>query len=133
LIFVDSSVWIDFYNDIDTAAATRLEAAIRSKEVIVGDLVLTELLQGFRSDAIARKVHAELQAFETVTVLNPDIAILAAHHYRLLRVKGITVRKTIDTLIATRCIAEGWSLLHRDPDYEPFVTHLGLRPAIRAH
>ncbi|MEM1412781.1 MAG: PIN domain nuclease [Pseudomonadota bacterium] len=127
MIFVDSSVWIDYFNGTDGAAASRLDALLGREPLVVGDIVLTEVLQGFRSESGYRKAARLMGAFETVTVLGPQRARLAANHHRQLRRLGITVRKTIDTLIATCCIDQEFWLLHADRDFEPFVRHCGLR------
>jgi predicted nucleic acid-binding protein len=93
----------------------------------MGDLVLTEVLQGIKSDREFRLVRKSLSALDTVQVVNPALAVASARHYRSLRGLGITVRKTIDCLIATWCIEHGVPLLYTDRDYEPFVEHLGLQ------
>jgi predicted nucleic acid-binding protein len=98
--------------------------------LVVGDVVITEVLQGFRTDADFRKARELMSAFDTVNVLGAERAVRAAENHRTLRRLGVTVRKTIDTLIATCCIDEGYWLLHADRDFEPFVRHLGLREVV---
>ena len=130
MILVDSSVWIDYFRDVDTPQVERLDAALGSEPVAIGDLMLTEVLQGFfaeRDFAVALEL---LGALDRVEIAGHEIAVEAARHFRALRAKGITVRKTIDTLIATRCIHDGLPLLYSDRDFDPFVTHLGLRDAM---
>jgi len=95
--------------------------------ILVGDLVLLEVLQGARDEAHAAKFERNLRAYRIVTMCNPDIAVRAAHNYRLLRAHGITVRKTIDLIIGTFCIAGDHILLHADRDFEPMAAFLGLR------
>lgn len=131
MIFVDSSVWIDYFRGIRTAETDRLDVLLGEEEVIVGDVVLVEVLQGFDAD---RDFKAALTLFETLLMVETggsDIAVEAARNFRRLRAKGIRVRKTIDTLIATRCIHSRFSLLYSDRDFDPFVEHLGLRSAMR--
>lgn len=132
MIFVDSSVWIAYFNGIDSAQTNALDTALDTSRIVVGDVVLTEVLQGFRADADFRRARALLLNLDVRAVLNPERALLAADHYRLLRNKGITVRKTMDTLIATFCIEEGLPLLHDDKDFLPFEQHLGLMRAVIA-
>ena len=129
-LFVDSSVWIDLFNDRPARAVEYLAAHIRRERVVVGDLVLMEVLQGSRSDREMGRLHAALLEFDFVTVGSRAVALAAAQNYRTLRARGVTVRKTNDCLIATRCIAEGWALLYSDRDFDPFVAYLGLRSAL---
>lgn len=127
MIMVDSSVWIDFFGDSMTLEVDTLASHIRDGRVLMGDLVLTEVLQGIKSDREFRFVHRSLSALDTVQVVTPALAVASAHNYRSLRGLGITVRKTIDCLIATWCIEHGVPLLFSDRDFEPFVEHLGLQ------
>ncbi|HXP32159.1 MAG TPA: PIN domain nuclease [Stellaceae bacterium] len=127
MIVVDSSVWIDHLNDADSAEVRRLRGIVGRQPILVGDLILCEVLQGLRSEREARLVEAGLRRFDIASMLNPDLASRAAGNYRQLRGRGITVRKTIDLIIATFCIEHGHVLLHSDRDYDPFVQHLGLR------
>jgi len=85
------------------------------------------VLQGFQSDRDFRKARQILGIFQVIGLVDPQVALQAARNHRLLRGKGITPRKTIDTLIATSCILKGLTLLHSDRDFDPFSTHLGLR------
>lgn len=126
MILVDSSVWIDFFNGRDTAQVAVLDGALGRTPVLVGDLILTEVLQGFRRDGDVERALQAFEAFERVEIGGFDIAVQAAVNFRRLRAAGVTVRKTIDCLIATRCLAEGYPLLTSDRDFEPFSKHLGL-------
>ncbi|NTS63626.1 PIN domain nuclease [Sphingomonas sp. HHU CXW] len=131
MILPDSSVWIDLLAGRDTPQANLLRRLLDDNFVIaVGDLILTEVLQGTRSERHYQETLAVLSAFEQVTLVNRDIAIEAARNYQHLRGLGITIRKTIDTLIATRCIHDAIPLLYSDRDYDPFVQYLGLRSAM---
>jgi hypothetical protein len=126
LIFVDSSVWIDYFRGDPTAEADRLDALLGEEELVVGDIVLAEVLQGFSRDSDFETAHDLMTKLRIVEVGGRDAAVAAAHNFRALRRQGITIRKTIDTLIATRCILDGFSLLYSDRDFDPFVEHLGL-------
>lgn len=130
MILVDSSVWIDYLRNTASPQTELLEQLFQREPLAVGDLILTEVLQGCESErvfAVARDLLSELHV---VTICDRDIAIEAARNFRRLRARGITVRKTIDTLIATRCIADASPLLYSDRDFDPFVAHLGLRSAM---
>jgi hypothetical protein len=129
VILVDSSVWIDFFRGTDTPQVARLEQLFAQARIAVGDLILAEVLQGFRSDREFEQARKALDVFEFVELGGLDIAVKAARNHRTLQTRGFTVRKTIDTIIATKCIDAGYSLLHADRDFEPFQTHLGLRVA----
>ena len=128
-IVVDSSVWIDFFNGRSTTEVRRLDAYLGTERIIVGDLVLCEVLRGFRDTSHARHVDQLLGLCEPAVFGGEHIARLAADHYRSLRALGISIRKTIDLLIGTWCIEHGVMLLHSDRDFRPLVTHLGLREA----
>jgi predicted nucleic acid-binding protein len=127
VILVDSSVWIDHFRDAATEPVLRLRALIGRELLLVGDLVLCEVLQGVRSDAEARLVEEALREFELVTLVDPELAIIAAANYRLLRGRGVTVRTTVDLVIGTFCIERGHVLLHNDRDFEPMERFLGLQ------
>jgi len=129
VILVDSSVWIDYFIGNDCEETDFLDRTLGSREVAIGDLILTEVLQGFRRDKdyqIARGVLTELTVFE---LLGKKMAIASADNFRKLRKKGITVRKTADVIIASYCIEHRLPLLFSDKDFQPFVKHLGLRSA----
>ncbi|MCZ4312202.1 PIN domain nuclease [Comamonadaceae bacterium G21597-S1] len=127
MILVDSSVWIDFFNGTPTPQTNTLDTLLASEPVAIGDLILAEVLQGFRSERAFNEARRLLGALELVVLGGADIAIEAARNFRRLRAKGVTVRKTVDTFIATRCIVSNLVLLHNDRDFDPFERHLGLR------
>ena len=129
MILVDSSVWIDYFRGDSTPQVEMLDALLGNEPLAMGDLILAEVLQGFQSEREFNQAKQLLLSFEIVEIVGKDIAIQAARNFRTLRGHGITVRKTVDTLIATRCIHGGLILLHSDRDFDPFVTHLGLRVA----
>ncbi len=127
MIVVDSSVWIDYFNGTESAAAERLDGLLGVTRLAVGDIILAEVLQGFRDDAqykLARQTMIALPVFE---MLGQTMAIRSAENYRSLRERGITIRKTLDVIIATYCIEHDHSLLFEDKDFLPFVRYLGLK------
>lgn len=131
MILVDSSVWIDTLAGRDTVQTRALQGIVTAELTVgVGDLVLMEVLQGTRGHAGYHTALQHLSAFDVVQISDARIALAAALNYRHLRDKGITIRKTIDTLIATRCILDRLPLLYSDRDFDPFVQHLGLRSAM---
>jgi hypothetical protein len=127
MILVDSSIWIDYFRGAATAGAEALDALLGRELLAVGDLILAEVLQGFRSDADFNAARRLMTSLELVELGGHDLAIEAARNFRRLRERGVTVRKTIDTMIATRCIESDLVLLHADRDFDPFVEYLGLR------
>lgn len=127
MILVDSSVWIDYFNGIDNRETDLLDALLGSEPLMTGDLILTEVLQGFRHDRDFRRARAALERLFFAPMVGHDIAIKSAGNYRVLRQRGFTVRKTIDVLIATFCIENGHTLLHSDRDFDAMVEGLGLR------
>jgi predicted nucleic acid-binding protein len=132
MVLVDSAVWIDFFNDKDAPHIATLENYIQNRpDVVVGDLVLVEVLQGVRSVSEFQRCLFHMNSFTQIQICDTQSAIQAARNYRHLRSRGITTRKTIDTLIATRCIIDGIELLYNDRDFDPFVEHLGLISAVR--
>ncbi len=130
MILVDSSVWIDFFRGKETTQTIRLEALLDTQELAVGDLILAEVLQGFSDEGDFTKAQFIMTTMDVVELVGEEIALQAAQNYRFLRSRGITIRKTIDTIIATKCITEGYKLLHSDRDFDPFVTHLGLQVVV---
>jgi len=132
LILVDSSVWIDYFRGTVTPQTDRLDALLGSEPLATGDLMLAEVLQGFVDERDFEQARRLLDTLDLVCVGGREIALGAARNFRTLRRLGITARKTIDTLIATRCIVDGYALLYSDRDFDPFVQHLGLRPALAA-
>ncbi len=127
MIVVDSSVWIDYFNGADTRETTLLHGILGTEPVVIGDLVLAEVLQGFRRDSDFHRGRTALETLIFEPMVGRAIALASARNYRALRAAGVTVRKTIDVLIATFCIEKGHALLHADRDFEPMKRHLGLR------
>lgn len=127
MILVDSSVWIDFFRGTQSPQVDLLDALLGKEQLVIGDLILAEVLQGFGSERDFNQAHKTLDAFSVVELGGKVIAVQAARNFRALRALGITVRKTIDTIIATRCIESGYTLLHSDRDFDAFAMHLGLR------
>lgn len=130
VIVVDSSVWIDFFRGANTPQVERLDALLGTAPLFVGDLILAEVLQGFSRETDFNQARRLLMSLDIITLGGADIALQAARNYRVLRTQGVTIRKTIDTIIATRCIEDDLSLLYSDRDFDPFVEHLGLRSAM---
>jgi predicted nucleic acid-binding protein len=129
VILVDSSVWIDYFRGTSSAQTDQLDALLGNELIVIGDLILTEVLQGFNAERDFNQAKKLLNALEVVDLGGQKIAIQAAQNFRTLRAMGITVRKTIDTLIATYCIENRIPLLYSDRDFDPFVQHLGLDSA----
>jgi predicted nucleic acid-binding protein len=130
VILVDSSVWIDYFRGMQSSQADRLHALLGNEPLATGDLVLAEVLQGFGSAQDFNQGKKLLTSLPIIELVGGNIAIQAANNLRTLRSLGITVRKTIDTLIATSCIEKGLALLYSDKDFDPFVEHLGLQSAM---
>ena len=127
MVIVDSTIWIDYLNGKRDLQTEWLDAYLPRERIGLADLTLCEVLQGFREQVRFERAYARLMLLPVVNTGGAAIAIAAAENYRILRAKGITVRKTIDCLIATFCIRHGHVLLHRDRDFDPFEKHLGLR------
>lgn len=130
MIIVDSSVWIDYFNANDTVQASHLDFLLGQQEVGIGDVILTEVLQGFTHDADYQQAKELMLYFDVFPLLGEKLAITSADNYRFLRKKGITVRKTTDVIIASFCIVNNYPLLFNDRDFKPFVKYLGLIPAL---
>ena len=126
MILVDSSVWIDYFRGTITAQTEKLDHLLGSELLATGDLMLTEVLQGFDGNQDFLRAKKLLMALTVIEIGGEGVAIQAPQNFRTLRRRGVTVRKTIDSLIATRCIEDGHQLLHSDKDFEPFAEHLGL-------
>jgi predicted nucleic acid-binding protein len=126
VIVVDSTVWIDFLNGRKAPHVRRPDAALGATEMIVGDLIFCEVLQGLDGEREAREVEALLRRFEIVSMVGHAVAVAASRDFRTLRRRGITIRKTIDLLIGTWCIENRRPLLHNDKDFHPMALHLGL-------
>ena len=129
MIVVDSSVWIDYFSGKMTPAAEKLDSLLGETPIAAGDLMLVEVLQGFKTDNDFAKARDLLMSLNIVNMLNMTIALKSAANFRTLRKKGVTVRKTIDTIIATYCIENKLPLLYSDKDFQPFEKHLKLQNA----
>jgi len=130
VIVVDSSVWIDYFSGKKTPAAEKLDSLLGNTPIAAGDLMLVEVLQGFRTDNDFATARELLMSLTVVNMLNTSIALRSAENFRTLRKKGVTVRKTIDTIIATYCIENNFSLLYSDTEFRPFQRYLNLRSAL---
>lgn len=133
MIFVDSSVWIDYFNGKATPQTDWLHQILGVQLIATGELVLSEVLQGFRHDADYEQAKNLLLSLEFLPMLDQSIALLSAQYFRLLRKQGITVHKTMGVLIATFCISKDLPLLYADKDFEPFQKHLGLKNGLPVH
>ncbi len=130
MIFVDSSVWVDYFNGNPTPETDKLDSLLGIEPVATGDLILAEVLQGFRNDKDYKTAKNLLTSLTVFNMVNTSIAVKSADNFRLLRKKGVTVRKTIDSIIATFCIEYKLSLLHSDKDFQAFHNYLRLKSAI---
>ena len=133
MILVDSSVWIDFFNGIPSQETDRLDGLLGQDMVATGDLILVEVLQGFRNDPDFRAAQQALSKLPSFDLLGRERSHRVAVRYRRLRRNGVTIRKTIDVVIASFCIDEGIPLLFSDRDFLPMVKYLGLKPVIYLH
>ncbi|MDP8983056.1 MAG: PIN domain nuclease [Acidobacteriota bacterium] len=127
MILVDTSVWIDYFRGSITPQTEKLDRLLASEPLAIGDLILTEVLQGFAGERDFDAARKLLTSLTVVELGGQEVAIQAVRNFRTLRKFGVTTRKTIDAVIATRCIESGYDLLHSDRDFDPFVKHLGLR------
>lgn len=127
MILVDSSVWIDYFNGTETLATLKLDGLLGVQPVCTGDLILAEVLQGFRQDEDYQAAKKLLCALPVHALLGTAMSLKAADYFRHLRKQGITIRKTIDTIIATYCIENQMPLLHSDKDFQAFQQFLGLQ------
>lgn len=127
MIVVDSSVWIGYFNGAATRETALLDDILGAEPVLTGDLILCEVLQGFRSGRDARRARDALDTLHYAPMVGREIALASARNYRRLRARGVTVRKTIDMLIATFCLENGHRLLHADRDFDVIEAHLGLQ------
>ncbi len=130
MILVDSSVWIDYFNGVVTRQTEKLDDLLGSEPLAIGDLILTEVLQGFSGERDFQRAKRLLTSLRIVELGGRDVAIQAAVYFRALRRRGFTVRKTVDLVIATRCITDDHALLHDHRDFDAFVQHLGLRSVL---
>ena len=127
MVIVDTTVWIDYLRGTVNAETLWLESALTRQRLGLVDLILCEVLQGIGDPGAFEEVRTELLNFHIFETGGKDLAIDSAHNYRKLRSQGYTVRSTIDCLIASFCLHAGHELLHRDRDFDPFETALGLR------
>jgi predicted nucleic acid-binding protein len=126
MLIVDSTVWVDYFNGTENSQTDYLFQIVDKTPILMGDLILAEVLQGFRDDADFEKARRVFGKYMQVEMVNPELALQSARNYRLLRRRGITVRKTVDSLIATYCIEKGHTLLHSDSDFDGYEKYLGL-------
>ncbi len=127
MVIVDTTVWIDYLNGVQTPQTDWLDTEVEKQRLGLTDLILCEILQGVKTDEQATEAQRELMKFEVMPMSGIELAVAAAQNYRKLRAKGRTVRKTVDCLIATFCLTNGFTLLHNDRDFDPFEEILGLR------
>jgi len=127
MIIADTSAWIDYFKGIDAEHTNILDIELSRNRVGAGDLIIAEFLQGFRNDRDYQEAKSLMDSLEYFALVGRDVALSASQNFRLLRKEGITVRKTIDVLIATFCIINDFELIHNDKDFEPFEEKLGLR------
>lgn len=127
MIFLDSTVLVDYFNDIKNWQVEVLDSILGKELIVIGDYLLAEVLQGFKKDKDYQSAKTVLLSFPCYDIGGKDNAIKSADNYRYLRKKGITVRKTIDVMIATFCIENDFTLLHNDKDFDPFEKHLKLK------
>lgn len=126
MILVDSSVWIDYFDGTVCAETDRLDTLLGEDSIVMGDIILAEVLQGFSSDSEFKRVKALLEVLPFREMLRREVALQSARNYRMLRKQGVTVRKTLDVMIGTFCVLNGMPLLHNDRDFEPMEKLLGL-------
>ena len=129
MVLVDTSVWVDHFNGVDTPQVRKLDTLLGTELLLIGDLILGELLQGFASEHDARRALRLLAALDCVDMAGRAVALESARNYRILRQRGITIRKTMDMLIGTYCLMHDHELLHADRDFDLLHQHLGLRIA----
>ena len=127
MLIVDTSVWVDYFKGIENSQTNYLHAILNQTPILIGDLNLAEVLKGFRYDPDFESVRRALGKYAQVSMVSPVLAVQSARNYRVLRQKGVTVRKTIDSLIATYCIENSHELLHNDSDFDGYEKYLGLR------
>jgi len=130
MTLVDSSVWIDYFSGIANPGTERLDTLLGVEPLVTGDLIITEVLQGFAAEHDFRLARTLLESFDVIALAGHEVCVQAADNLRTLRRRGVTIRKTIDSIIATCCIRNEYVLLHNDRDFDAFVEHLGLRVAV---
>lgn len=129
MVLVDTSVWTNYFQGIYSIQGDRLDILLDSERVATGDLIITELMQGFRTKRQVADAQQIISRLEYFNLVGKDIAIKAAENYRFLRKKGVTIRKAIDVIIGTFCIENRIKLLHSDHDFEPMIEYLDLTTA----
>jgi len=127
MVIVDTTVWIDYFNGVRTLQTDWLDVQLARQRLGLTDLILCEVLQGVRDDRQWQQLRRDLLKFEVFETGGVNLAVAAAQNYRTLRRQGLTVRATIDSLIATFCLLNGYELLHNDRDYDAFESALGLK------
>jgi predicted nucleic acid-binding protein len=127
MIVVDTSVWINNLKNNETASVRKLRIPSNNEQALLGDLILLEILQGARSNPQSRQLYELLSLYPMVRLFDVEMVAVCAENYRILRSRGITIRKTIDVIIGTFCIVNDHYLLHDDRDFDAMATHLGLR------
>ena len=126
MILVDTSIWIDYFNGIENKETNILDIALIDGSVVIGDIIVMEILQGFRNDKDYNKAKRSLVTLEQFEMFSKNMVFKCADNYRALRKRGITIRKTADVIIASFCIENKIPLLFSDRDFMPFVKHLNL-------
>lgn len=127
MIVADTSVWIDYFNGIEAPYTNILDEDLQNNRIVIGDLIIAELLQGFKSEKEYNLAKNLIEHLEYRDFVGKEIAIQTAENYRYLRKKGITVRKTIDVIIATFCVENNYQLIHNDRDFDVMEKYLGLK------
>ncbi len=127
MILVDTSVWIDYFNGVQTWQVDALDSILSDELVLIGDIILAEILQGFEKDSDYKKARVALEPFDCIDLGGKNLAIKTANNFRFLRSNGVTVRKTVDMLIGTWCIESGVALLHNDKDFDRIAMYLPLK------
>ncbi len=126
MILVDTSVWIDYFNGVANAQTDRLDALLGQENILMGDIIMAEVLQGFTSDTEFKRAQNLLALLPFRGMLGREVALQTARNYRALRKQGVTVRKTVDVMIGTFCILNNIPLLHKNRDFDPMGKWLGL-------
>jgi predicted nucleic acid-binding protein len=127
MIVVDTSAWIDYVNGVQAPHTDRLDVELQHNRIVTGDLIMTEFLQGFKNEKDFKAAKEIMDSLEYFDMVGKENAVKAARNFRILRKRGVTVRKTIDVLIATFCIENEFELIHNDRDFHPMEKYLGLR------
>ncbi|MDD3997357.1 MAG: PIN domain nuclease [Sphaerochaetaceae bacterium] len=127
MIVADTSIWIDYVNGVLSEQTDMLDRELGQNRIATGDLIIVEFLQGFCNEKQYQIAKNMMDSLEYHDFVGKEVAVKAAQNFRKLRKKGITVRKTIDVLIATFCIEYGFVLLHNDRDFDPMESILGLQ------